>query len=74
MLMFIGHYKSVSGSGEFYSSLSESLSLPMQIPYNGENYLLDKTYQIPSKKFMENIIRSAKNFGIDYNIKIPSTA
>jgi hypothetical protein len=71
--MFIGHYKSVSGSGEFYSSLSESLNLPMQIFHNGENYLLDKTYQIPSQKFMENIIRSAKNFGIDYNIQISST-
>jgi hypothetical protein len=72
--MFIGHYKAVNSNREFYSSLVEDLNLPIQIYHKGENYLLDKTYQVPSVKFLDNIINSAKNFGIDYNVSILSAS
>jgi hypothetical protein len=72
--MFTGHYKSVNGSGEFYSSLTNDINLPIQIYYKGENYILDKTYQVPSEKFMNNIISSAENFGIEYNVSVSNVS
>ena len=37
--MFIGYYKSVNSSKEFYSIKREDLNFPMQVEYKGDRYL-----------------------------------
>lgn len=71
--MFIGYYKSVNSSKEFYSEKREDLNFPMQIEYKGDRYLLGKTIQV-TPKIQKNIIDTAKKYGIEYDIRIdPNT-
>ena len=67
--MFIGHYKSVNTSEEFYSTEKEDLNFPTQVDYKGNNYLLTKTIQI-SSSLKKNLIEVAKRFNIDYDVKV----
>ena len=48
--MFIGYYKSVSSSKEFYSAKREDLNFPMQVEYKGDRYLLNKTIQVSNNR------------------------
>jgi hypothetical protein len=47
--MFIGYYKSVASSKEFYSSKRSDLNFPIQVEYEGDRYLLNKTIQVSSE-------------------------
>jgi hypothetical protein len=66
--MYIGHYKSVNSSEEFYSSIRENLDFPTQ--YNKSRYLLQVTYSVPSNSMEKRIIARAKELGIPTNIKV----
>ncbi len=72
--MFIGYYKSVGSSREFYSEKRKDLNFPVQVEYNGDRYLLNKTIQISGKTHEKNIIDTAKKYGIDYDIRIDTGA
>ena len=66
--MFIGHYKSVNTSEEFYSTEKEDLNFPTQVEYKSNKYLLTKTIQI-SSSLKKNLTEVAKRFNIDYDVK-----
>jgi hypothetical protein len=70
--MFIGYYKSVNSSKEFYSKKRPNLNFPIQIEYNSDRYLLNKTIQVFSDSQEKNLIDTAKRYGIEYNIEIQS--
>jgi len=67
--MFIGYYKSVSSSKEFYSKKREDLNFPMQVEYKGDRYLLNKTIQVSSRN-EKNLQQTAEKFGIEYDVRI----
>ena len=69
--MFIGHYKSVNTSEEFYSEIKEDLNFPfpIQVGYKNNKYLLTKTIQI-SSSHIKNLVEYAKRFDIDYDVKV----
>jgi hypothetical protein len=71
-MFFVAHYKSVSGSYEFYSSVQDSIQFPIQVSYKSETFYLEKTYQVPSVSFHSNIIKAAENHGIEYNVDVAS--
>ena len=68
--MYIGHYKSVNSSLEFFSEERKNLDFPTQVEYKSERYLLFRTLicDTPSKR--KNIISTAGKYGIQFNIKI----
>jgi hypothetical protein len=68
--MYIGHYKSVNSSQEFYSLVRENLDFPTQAEYNKSRYLLQVTYSVPSKSMEERIITRAKELGIPTGVKV----
>lgn len=68
--MFIGYYKSVVSSNEFYSEKRDSLDFPMQVELDSERYLLLKSIQISSLSQEKNIINTAKKYGIQYDVRI----
>lgn len=68
--MFIGYYKSVVSSNEFYSKKRDSLDFPMQVELDSERYLLVKSIQISSLSQEKNIINTAKKYGIQYDVRI----
>jgi hypothetical protein len=68
--MYIGHYKSVNSSEEFYSLLRENLDFPTQAEYNKSRYLLQVTYSVPSKSMEKRIIARAKELGIPTGVKV----
>jgi hypothetical protein len=70
--MFIGYYKSVNSSKEFYSKKRSNLNFPIQIEYNSDRYLLNKTIQVFSDSQEKNLIDTARRYGIEYNIEIQS--
>jgi len=67
--MFIGHYKSLNTSEEFYSTEKEDLNFPTQVEYKNNKYLLTKTIQI-SSSLKKNLTEVAKRFNIDYDVKV----
>lgn len=68
--MFIGYYKGVKTSMEFYSEKRKDLNFPTQVVFDGERFLLNKTIQVGSKSQYEKIVETAKGYGIKYDIKI----
>lgn len=70
--MFIGYYKSVNTSKEFYSQKKEDLNFPIQVEYQGDRYLLSKTIQVSSRTQENNIKNTAKSYGIEYDIRVES--
>lgn len=68
--MFVGHYKSVLTSEEFYSKKRESLDFPTQVEFNGQRYLLKATYIASTQIQEDNIIDTAKRYGIKFNVEI----
>jgi 16S rRNA U1498 N3-methylase RsmE len=68
--MYIGHYKAVNSSQEFYSSIRESLDFPTQVEHNKERYLLQSTYAVPSNSMYKRIVQRATELGIPKDIKV----
>lgn len=68
--MFIGMYKSVNSPKEFLSEQRNTLDFPTQITRNSERFMLHKTMQVSSKTHLSKIFESAKNNGIEYDIKV----
>lgn len=68
--MFIGHYKAVKVSSEFYSEQRADLNFPTQVLYNNERYLLNRTIQVSSKTQYKNILDTAKKSNIQFDVKI----
>lgn len=68
--MFVGHYKGVQSSREFYSEKKEDLNFPTQVLLDGERYLLNKTIQVASDSQLKRLVDSAKSFGISSNVKL----
>jgi len=67
--MFIGYYKSVNSSNEFYSEKKQDLNFPTQVEYKGIRYLLNKTIQVSSTT-EKKVIETAKRLGVEFNVKI----
>ena len=67
--MFIGYYKSVNSSKEFYSSKREDLNFPMQVEYKGDRYLLGKTIQV-TLSGEKNLKETASRHGIECDVEI----
>lgn len=68
--MFIGHYKAVNKTSEFYSEPREDLQFPTQVVYDGNRYLLSRTVQLASKATEKRFYSSLKDSGITSNVKI----
>lgn len=68
--MYVGHYKSVVSSKEFYSSMRDSLDFPAQVEVESERYLLNTTYAVPSKSMLDNIYKRADDLGIPKDIPV----
>lgn len=68
--MYIGHYKAVNSSQEFFSSVRNSLDFPTQVEYNGERYLLQTTYSAASKSMQDNVYSRAETLGIPKDINV----
>lgn len=68
--MFIGYYKNISSSKEFYSCKKDDLYFPIQVEFNGDRYLLTKTIQVSTKSQEQNLINTAKKYGIEYDVRI----
>lgn len=68
--MFIGHYKAVNKSAEFYSEPREDLQFPTQVVYNGARYLLGRTVHLTSSATMKRFYKSVEGNGVDYDVKI----
>jgi len=68
--MFIGHYKSVKTSTEFYSEERNALNFPTQVIYKNERFLLNRTIQISSPTQRQKVFDNAKDYNIEYDVKI----
>lgn len=68
--MFIGFYKSVNSKKEFYSTIREELNFPTQVEYKKERFLLSKTIQVSSLNHLKRIQESAKNYDIEFDVKL----
>lgn len=68
--MYIGHYKAVNSNLEFYSIPKDSISLPTQTVHEGQRYLLQYTYTVPSESMYKRIVERAKELGIPRDIPV----
>lgn len=68
--MYIGHYKAVNSSREFFSKIREGLDFPTQSQYEGERYLLQSTYTVPSSAVLNRIIKRAEELGIPKDVPV----
>ncbi len=68
--MYIGHYKAVNSSQEFFSSVRKSLDFPTQVEYKGERYLLQTTYSAAAKSMQDNVYSRAEALGIPKDINV----
>jgi hypothetical protein len=68
--MYIGHYKAVNSSREFYSTVRKDLDFPIQAKYKGERYLLFSTYIASTPSQKNNITSRAKELNIPNDISV----
>lgn len=68
--MYIGHYKSVNSSQEFFSSVREGLDFPTQVEHKGDRYLLQTTYSAASISMQKRIATRADELGIPRDINV----
>jgi len=68
--MYIGHYKSVNASKEYYSSVRDQLDFPTQAVLDGERYLLLSTHFASTKTQKDNINNRASQLGIKTDVKV----
>lgn len=67
---YIGHYKSVESPEEIYTEIRDGINFPTQISYKKKRFLLNTTLLISSSKQEENLIKTAKDRGIEYGVKV----
>lgn len=68
--MYIGHYKSVSSSEEFYSEKRDSLDFPTQVELNSVRYMLVRSIQVSTPSQLKNVLNTAKAYSIPFDIKV----
>lgn len=68
--MYIGHYKAVSSTKEFYSNVRNSLDFPTQVEFKKERYLLVNTYVASTKTQKDNIFKRADELGIPKDVPV----
>ena len=68
--MYIGHYKSVNASKEFYSCVRDELDFPTQALLDGERYLLVSTHFATTKTQKDNLNSRASQLGIKTDVKV----
>lgn len=68
--MYIGHYKSVNSTNEFFSSKRKDLNFPTQVEYKGSRYLLHATHIAATKSQENNMKTRAKELKIPFNVKL----
>lgn len=68
--MYIGHYKSVNSTEEFYTEKRDKLDFPSQVQLGNERYLLTRSIHATSASQEKMIIDSAKKYGIKYNVRV----
>lgn len=68
--MYIGYYKSVDSSKEFYTNRRENLDFPMQVSYEGHYCLLVKTIVCDTPSKLKNITMAAEKYGIPTNVDL----
>jgi hypothetical protein len=67
---YIAHYKSVGSPEEFYSEPKDNLDFLTQVTFKSKRYLLFSTILISSSTQEKNIINTAKERGIEFNVKL----
>lgn len=68
--MYIGHYKAVRSSNEFFSEKRKNLDFPTQVPYKKERYSLFATHMVNTPTQQKNLLDRAKQLNIKTNVKI----
>jgi hypothetical protein len=68
--MYIGHYKAVRSTDEFFSQPRKELDFPTQISYKKERYSLFATHIVSTEGQIENIKKRAQELNIKFNVKI----
>jgi len=68
--MYIGHYKSVVSSSEFFTLERESLDFPTQVEMNGERYSLLRTITVGTPSSRSAVQKMAQKYSIPYDIEI----
>lgn len=68
--MYIAHYKSVSSTAEFYSSVRDTLDYPTQIEYKKERYTLNSTFIINGQTQLNNFRKRIKSLNIEIDINV----
>jgi len=68
--MYIGHYKAVDSSNEFFSESRQYLDFPTQIEYKKRRYSLIRTHIVSTEGQLNNLKKRAKELNIKFDIKI----
>lgn len=68
--MYIGYYKAVNSTNEFFSQKRKDLNFPTQIEYKGERYSLYTTHIVSTKLQENNIKIRSKELNIPFGVKI----
>lgn len=68
--MYVGHYKSVASSGEFYSEARETLDFPTQVEFQSERYMLTRTVQVSTPSQRNRFIAMVTGYDIKYDVKV----
>jgi len=70
--MYIGHYKAVASSNEFYAKGRTTLDYPTQIEFMKEKYSLYTTYILSGPKQEKNLKDRVTSLNIKVDIDIDS--
>lgn len=68
--MYIGHYKGVLSSNEFYSNSRNQLNFPTQVELSGERYILFRTLHVSSVSQRKSFLEMVKKYDIRHDVVI----
>lgn len=68
--MYIGHYKSVTSSSEFFTMERDTLDFPTQVEMNSERYSLFRAITVGTPSSRNALQELAEKYNIPYNIEI----
>jgi len=68
--MYIGHYKAVNSTNEFFSEARTYLDFPTQVEYKKKRYSLIRTHIVSTEKQLKNLKSRAKELDIKFDVKI----
>lgn len=68
--MYVGHYKGVSTSDEFYAEEREALNFPTQVELEGQRYILYRTVYSGTPSQRSSLKETLDKHGIRHGIKI----